>query len=138
MNVKRVEKSDLQELWDIHKKFYNYAFPDLSNPLYIFQRVVRDENGEVITASVIKITCEGLFITNKDASHIKIIKAIKRLITQLREDCSLFGLEECHIFSENDDHYINILRKLGFTDCTGFPMVIQGIKNVQKSTEEHV
>ena len=34
-----------------------------------------------------------------------------------------FGLEDCHTFAENDDHYINILRKLGWLDCTGHALV---------------
>jgi hypothetical protein len=51
------------------------------------------------------------------------MKAIKLAMDQLFTDATEFGLEDCHTFAENDDHYINILRKLGFVDSTGHAMV---------------
>jgi hypothetical protein len=122
MIIRRLEKYDLQELWNIHKKFYNFAFPDLSNPLYAFQRVVLDNSGKIVLAVIVKLTSEGIFITDKDTSNLTRMKAIM-LANNSFKDAWSFGLEDCHTFVENDDHYINILRKLGWEDCTGHSLV---------------
>ena len=120
MNIKRLEKSDIQELWNIHSG--NFAFPDLSNPLYALQRVVRDENGKVVLGAFVKLTSEGIFIIDKDASPITLVKAMK-LANDNITDAWTIGLEDCHVFAVNDDHFINLLRELGWTDCTGHPMI---------------
>jgi len=68
MTIKRLEKSDVEELFTIHHKFYTFPFPNLANPLYAIQRVVRDSKGNIVLAGIVKITSEGIFITNKDLS----------------------------------------------------------------------
>lgn len=123
MNIRRLEKRDVKEVYAIHQKFYNFAFPDLSNPLYAIQRVVLDNSGKIILAGIVRLTSEGIFITDKDRSNITRMKAIKLLSEQMYKDVVNFGLEDLHIFAENDDNYNNILRKLEFVDSTGFPMV---------------
>ena len=121
MNIRRIEKSDVAPLFELHKKFYNFPFPDLSSPLYSHQLVVTNQE-KIILGIITKITSEGIFITDKDASRITRMKAIKLAIDHLNLLWN-FGLEDIHTFAENDDHYINILRKLGFVDCTGHALV---------------
>jgi hypothetical protein len=123
MNIRRLEKQDVKEIYDIHQKFYNFAFPDLSNPLYAIQRVVLNNSGKIILTGIIRLTSEVILIIDKDQSNITRTKAIKLLNDQLYKDATNFGLDDFHIFAENDDNFINILRKLGFIDSTGFPMV---------------
>jgi len=121
MITRRLEKFDIERLMEIHKKFYNFPFPDLSNPLYAIQRVVVEKD-KIILAAIVKLTAEGIFITNKDIGNLTRMKAIMAADKDLKLLWN-FGLDDIHTFAENDDHYINILRKLGFEDCTGHSMV---------------
>ena len=123
MTIKRIEKTDVQELFDIHANYYTFPFPNLANPLYAIQRVVRNDKNNIILAGIIKLTSEGIFITNKNLSEFERMKGIKLLNDQLEKDSLNFGLEDCHVFSENNDNFINILHKLGFVDCTGHALV---------------
>jgi hypothetical protein len=121
METRRLEKSDIKRLLEIHKKFYNFPFPDINNPLYAIQRIVTEKD-KIVLAAIIKLTSEGVFITDKDISPITRMKAIMTADKDLKLLWN-FGLEDVHTFAENDDHYVNILRKLGFQDCSGHSMV---------------
>jgi hypothetical protein len=121
MNLRKIERKDIEPLFNIHKRYYNFPFPDLSNPLYSHQLIVEDKD-KIILAIITKLTSEGTFITDKEISSLTRTKAIKLAMDNLKLLWN-FGLEDVHTFAENDDHYINILRKLGWQDCTGFPMV---------------
>jgi hypothetical protein len=122
MIIKKIEQSDLPELLEIHKEFHNFPFPDLNNPLYILQNVVKDDKG-IIMAGFSKITSEGIFVINKSLNPITITKAIKMVEEDMAKKSIDVGFEDMHVFADNDDHFINILCKLGFVRCTGFPMV---------------
>lgn len=123
MNIRKLEQKDILKLREIHAKHHNYPFPDLNNPLYALQHVVTEGN-KIIGAGIIRLTSEGLFILDKDMSPFVRAKAIKLLNENIKLLWN-FGLEECHIFTENDDSFVNIMRTLGFEDCTGYPMVKQ-------------
>lgn len=122
MQIRRIEKTDIKELYEIHQKHYNFAFPDLSSPLYAIQEVITEKD-KIVLAGIVKLTSEVIFITNKDIPNLTIMKGIKLANEQMFKDATNLGLEDFHVFAENDDNFINILRKLGFLDCTGYPMV---------------
>jgi hypothetical protein len=122
MNIRRIEKGDLEDLYFIHEAYHNFPFPDLSNPLYAVQRIIEDD-GKIIMAGIVKLTTEGIFIVNKERNPLTITRAIKMMLEQLTKDCEKIGLNETHVFVENDDNFINIMRKLKFQDTTGHSMV---------------
>jgi len=121
MNIRRIEKPDISLLFELHRKFYDFPFPNLNDPLYSHQLVVTEKD-KIILGIITKITSEGIFITDKEISPITRMKAIKVAMDNLKLLWN-FGMEDIHTFAENDDHYINILRKLGWQDCTGHAMV---------------
>lgn len=123
MDSRRLNSIDINKLKKIHANNHSYPFPDFNDPLYAIQRVVT-EGDKIIVAGIIRITSEGLFITDKETSPFMRAKAIKILNNEMNLIWK-FGINDCHTFAENDDNYINILRKLGFEDCTGHAMVKQ-------------
>jgi len=123
MTLKSLQRSDIEELWRIKEKFYNFPFPDITQPIYCIQNVIRDDKGNIVLGSILKLTAEGIFITNKDLPEITRMKAILLANKEISKQAINLGLEDVHIFAESDDNYIKILRKLGWKDCTGYPMV---------------
>lgn len=122
MNLRRLERKDLKQLIEIHNKYYNFAFPNINDPLYAIQRIV-EKDDKIVLAGIVKLVSEVILITNKDLPPLTKMRGIKMMSDQLFKDVKNFGLDEFHVFSENDDNFINILHKLGFVDCTGVPLV---------------
>ena len=126
LTLDKIKKEDLERLWNIHKKFYNFPFPDLGSPLYCIQDVIKDANGQIIMAGICKLTSEGIFITNKDVSPFVRTRAIKILIEEFDKILHQLGLEDCHTFAEENKHYVEYLKTFGFKECTGIPLVSFG------------
>src|ERR1017187_10551645 len=77
MQLRRIEKRDVKKLFEIWKENYSFPFPDINNPLYAFQHVVLDDHERIVLGSFVKLTSEGIFITDKEVNSITRMKAIK-------------------------------------------------------------
>jgi hypothetical protein len=139
LTLDKIKLEDIPSIKMIHAENHNYPFPDLTNPLYVVQDVIRDENDDIIMAGVIRVTSEAILITNKQATVTKRIAALAILAKEMIKMLKELQIEDCHIFAEEDPNFITFLKKLGFIDCTGKPMV-GFVRNPdeQKSTEKHV
>jgi hypothetical protein len=59
MLVREYKESDLDALRRMHaQQGFDYAFPDLSDPLFISKLVVEDDEGCAVMASLARLTCE--------------------------------------------------------------------------------
>ena len=59
MSVRDLKPTDCEELAKIHAKMgMDYEMPDLNSPLFLVKKVVTDENGKVIGASVVRLEAE--------------------------------------------------------------------------------
>ena len=60
--------TDVDELKRIHAASgFSYAFPNLSDPLFVSKLVLEDENGAVQMAAMARLTCEVYLLVNRDA-----------------------------------------------------------------------
>jgi hypothetical protein len=60
--------ADVDELKRIHAASgFSYAFPNLSDPLFVSKLVLEDENGAVQMAAMARLTCEVYLLVNRDA-----------------------------------------------------------------------
>lgn len=59
MLVREYTESDLDALRRMHAaQGFGYAFPNLSDPLFVSKLVVEDSNGRPVMASLARLTCE--------------------------------------------------------------------------------
>jgi hypothetical protein len=59
MLVRQYKESDLDALRRMHtQQGFDYAFPDLSDPLFVSKLVVEDGEGRAVMASLARLTCE--------------------------------------------------------------------------------
>lgn len=123
VKIRKIEKSDIPELLRIHKEFFDYfPFPNLDDPICAFQWVVVDDTSKIVLASVIRLTAEAIFLTDKNLSNIKRAKAIKLINDEKFDEVMNFGLEDLIAFAEKANKYPNILTKLGWVKRPGVAM----------------
>lgn len=59
MLIREYKESDLGALRRMHAhQGFDYAFPDLANPLFVSKLVVEDDENRVVMASLARLTCE--------------------------------------------------------------------------------
>jgi hypothetical protein len=59
MLVREYKESDLDALRRMHaQQGFDYAFPDLANPLFVSKLVVENDEGRAVMASLARLTCE--------------------------------------------------------------------------------
>jgi hypothetical protein len=144
LTLDKIKQEDVPNVKMVHAENHSYPFPDLSNPLYVVQDLIKDENGEIVMAGIIRLTSEVILVTNKSANINKRIAALGIIAKELTRMLKELGIEDCHIFAEEDPNFIMFLKKLGFIDCTGKAMVgfVEPVRvektSEQKSTEDHI
>ena len=68
MHVRPYTSADLDALRRIHaRQGFDYAFPDLGDPIFISKLVIDDAAGRPVCASLARITCEMYLVADPDA-----------------------------------------------------------------------
>jgi hypothetical protein len=68
MRIREYTPADLEALRRIHaRQGFDYAFPDLRDPIFISKLVVEDERGHAVMASLARLTCEMYLLADPDA-----------------------------------------------------------------------
>jgi len=80
MHVRAYTSADLDALRRIHaRQGFDYAFPDLADPIFISKLVIDDAAGRPVCASFARITCEMYLVADPDAGTPR--ERYARLIT---------------------------------------------------------
>ena len=59
MRIREYTEADLEPLRRIHaSQGFDYAFPDLRDPIFVSKLVLEDDAGRVVMASLARLTCE--------------------------------------------------------------------------------
>jgi hypothetical protein len=70
MLVRQYKESDLDALRRMHaQQGFDYAFPDLADPIFVSKLVLEDENGRAVMASLARLTCEMYLLTDPEAGQ---------------------------------------------------------------------
>jgi hypothetical protein len=70
MRIREYTEADLELLRRIHaRQGFDYAFPDLRDPIFVSKLVLEDEAGQVVMASLARLTCEMYLLMDRDASE---------------------------------------------------------------------
>ena len=66
MRIREYTESDLDTLRRMHaRQGFDYAFPDLSDPIFVSKLIVED-GGRAVIASLARLTCEMYLLVDRD------------------------------------------------------------------------
>jgi hypothetical protein len=70
MRIREYTEADLDPLQRMHsRQGFDYAFPDLRDPIFVSKLVLEDDAGQVVMASLARLTCEMYLLMDRDASE---------------------------------------------------------------------
>jgi|SRR5580658_2902697 hypothetical protein len=70
MRVRKYTAADLEPLRRTDaRQGFDYAFPDLRDPVFVSKLVLEDDAGRVAMASLARMTCEMYLLMDRDASE---------------------------------------------------------------------
>ena len=98
MPIRPYTESDLSALLSMHAaQGFDYAFPDLSDPLFLSKLVVEDEAGRVVMSSLARLTCEIYLLADPSAGKPRDRYAsLVALHRAAESDLRARGLEDAH------------------------------------------
>ena len=68
MLVREYREGDLEALLRMHaRQDFDYAFPDISDPIFLSKLVVEGESGRAVMASLARLTCEIYLLVDPEA-----------------------------------------------------------------------
>ncbi|MFZ3214897.1 MAG: hypothetical protein WA192_02450 [Candidatus Acidiferrales bacterium] len=66
MRIREYTPADLDSLRRLHaRQGFDYAFPDLGDPIFISKLVLEDDAGQVVMASLARLTCEMYLLMDR-------------------------------------------------------------------------
>ncbi|MGD0544145.1 MAG: hypothetical protein ABSB65_07020 [Candidatus Acidiferrales bacterium] len=98
MRIREYKESDLDALRRMHaQQGFDYAFPDLANPLFVSKLVVEDEEGHAMMASLARLTCEMyLLLAPADGKPRERYERLLALHSAGERDLLARGLHDAH------------------------------------------
>jgi len=70
MRIREYTEADLKPLRRMHaRQGFDYAFPDLRDPIFVSKLVLEDDAGQVVMASLARLTCEMYLLLNRDGEN---------------------------------------------------------------------
>lgn len=98
MLVRAYTESDLDALRAMHaRQGFDYAFPNLADPIFVSKLVVEDDAGRAVMASLARITCEMYLLVDPEAGNPR--ERYARLLELHRageQDLLARGLDDAH------------------------------------------
>jgi hypothetical protein len=98
MLVRAYTESDLDALRAMHaRQGFDYAFPNLADPIFVSKLVVEDDSGRAVMASLARITCEMYLLADPEAGNPR--ERYARLLELHRageQDLLARGLDDAH------------------------------------------
>jgi hypothetical protein len=98
MLVRAYTESDLDALRAMHaRQGFDYAFPNLADPIFVSKLVVEDDAGRAVMASLARITCEMYLLADPEAGKPR--ERYARLLELHRageQDLLARGLDDAH------------------------------------------
>ena len=71
MLIREYTPADLDALRRMHaRQGFDYAFPDLADPIFVSKLVVEDDDGRAVMASLARLTCEMYLLVDREDTSI--------------------------------------------------------------------
>jgi hypothetical protein len=98
MLIRGYTPADLDALRRMHaRQGFDYAFPDIDDPIFVSKLVVEDEAGRAVMASLARLTCEIYLLADPAAGTPRErLSAIAALDRAGEEDLRSRGLDDAH------------------------------------------
>lgn len=114
INVRDLRPEDVNQIKEIHQKFYSdLEFPDFLRG-FLCSFVITDEDEEIIIAGGLRPCAEILLFTDVDKSELKIGRALIEAKNASLYIGQRYGLNELLAFVKNNDVYARHLVRHGF------------------------
>jgi hypothetical protein len=96
--IREYTPADLDALRRMHAlQSFGYAFPDLTDPIFVSKLVVEDDDGRAVMASLARLTCEMYLLADPRAGKPR--ERYARLLALHRageQDLLTRGLDDAH------------------------------------------
>lgn len=100
----------------MHEKFYRQLEqPSFLNMIDSF--LIEDDNNEIITAGLVEKVAEGMLVTNKEMSEIKIGKALIEAKDRMSHICISNNIRDLYAFVDKDTYAKHLIQH-GFTETS--------------------
>jgi hypothetical protein len=104
MRIREYTEADLEPLRRMHlRQGFDYAFPDLRDPIFVSKLVLEDDAGRVVMASLARLTCEMYLLLNRDGEKATAAGKPQERYAQLlalhkagEQDLLARGLDDAH------------------------------------------
>ena len=98
MLIRAYTPADLDALRRMHaRQGFDYAFPDIDDPIFLSKLVVEDEAGRAVLASLARLTCEIYLLADPAAGTPRErLSAIAALDRAGENDLRSRGLDDAH------------------------------------------
>jgi hypothetical protein len=98
MHVREYTEADLDALERMHaQQGFDYAFPDLRDPIFVSKLVLEDDGGSAVMASLARLTCEIYLLADPAAGTARERYARLVALHQVAErDLRRRGLDDVH------------------------------------------
>jgi hypothetical protein len=120
--VRDMRSEDIETVKDIYKaQGFDYSIPDLTSPLILVKKV-REVDGRVVAACLLRITAETFLITM--GSPVEKGRAIEELQPEVLREAYEKGLSEivCVIPPEISEFFAPALVRMGWQRTKEWPM----------------
>src|ERR1700722_14171934 len=96
--IREYNESDLDALRRMHAcQGFDYAFPDITDPIFVSKLVVEDDAGRAVMASLARLTCEMYLLADPSSGNPR--ERYLRLLglhSAGEKDLILRGLDDAH------------------------------------------
>jgi len=98
VSVRAYTEADLDALRRMHEQQgFDYAFPDIADPVFVSKLAVVDDSGQAVMASLARLTCEiYLLADSKAGTPRERYKRMLQLHNVAEHDLLSRGLDDAH------------------------------------------
>ena len=99
MLIREYTPADLDALRRMHaSQGFDYAFPNLADPIFVSKLVVEDDTGKLAMASLARLTCEMYLLVDRGAGVAPAVRwsQLLALHSAGERDLAARGLDDAH------------------------------------------
>jgi hypothetical protein len=95
MILRDLQETDLEEIKKIYTDMnFDYEFPDLNSPLFVVKKVLTNDDGKIIGASVAKLQAELYLFLDQDSDVRVKVSAMNELNEEMAKESWKLGLDQ--------------------------------------------